>query len=359
MSNNILLLSRNVSGYGGIETVCTQLHSLLKDHDINMDIIFINEGLNEYNDDWLSNISFKRISSDIRNRKIKRISYAISIKKYIKDKQIKHIICLDLLSCYVASLVKKINLFPQIKTYSWLHFAIDNLYREDYLLKVDRHFAISSAIKDQLIERGIEKEKIALVFNPVNKNNHIIERKNGSHKSFIYVGRIMAYGQKNISELIKSLSLVQKSWTLHLIGSGSENQLAELKEIIKNYQLKDRVIFHGWQNSPWDYIEKNIKIVDALFLTSTLEVFPMILGEAISRGVFCISSNCLSGPSDIINKNNGFLYTPGNVRELASKINELYDLQYPEYIKIKETINKLYSDNYIKHFIAFLKNSKF
>lgn len=354
MDNNVLLLSHNLSGYGGIETVCNQLNILLRDRNINMDIIFINEGLKEYNDDWLNNIPFKRISSNIRNRKIKRMSYAISIKKYIKDKNIKHIICLDLLSCYVASLVKKITLFSPIKTYSWLHFAIKNLYREDYLLKVDRHLAISSVIKEQLIERGIREEKIALIFNPFDKNDHIIERTNDSHKTFIYVGRIMAYGQKNLTELIQSLSLVRKNWTLHLIGSGNKNQLNELKKIIDNYELNNNVVFHGWQHDPWTYIENNIKKVDALFLTSVLEGFVMVLGEAISRGIFCISSDCLSGPSDIINDNNGFLYTSGNVEELSDKINKLYDFQYPDYMEIKESINKFYSENYINNLIKFL-----
>ncbi|MGO3882539.1 glycosyltransferase [Proteus mirabilis] len=354
MNNNVLLLSHNLSGYGGIETVCNQLNILLKDCHINMDIIFINEGLEEYNDDWLINIPFKRISSNVRNRKIKRMSYAISIKKYIKDKNIKHIVCLDLLSCYVGSLVKKIALFSPIKTYSWLHFAINNLYREDYLLKVDRHLAISSGIKEQLIERGIREEKIALIFNPIDRNNHIIERTNDNYKTFIYVGRVMAYGQKNLIELIQSLSLVQKNWTLHLIGSGNKNQLDELKKIIRHYGLSNHVIFHGWQNDPWSYIENNIKKVDALFLTSTLEGFGMVLGEAVSRGIFCISSNCLSGPSDIINDNNGFLYTPGNIEELADKINKLYDFNYPDYMEIKESINKFYSENYIDNLVKFL-----
>ena len=354
MSGNILLVSYNISGYGGIETVCTQLHTLLKDHNINMNIIFIDEGLKDYNDNWLSNIPYQRITSNIRNKKIRMISYATKIKKYIKNKKIKHIICLDLMSCYIASLVKKLTLFSTIKTYSWLHFAIDNLYREDYLLKVDRHLAISSGIKEQLIARGIKEEKIALIFNPINENKNIIKRSHGSHKNFIYVGRIMAYGQKNLTELIQSLSLVQKEWTLHLIGNGNKNELEQLQRIINTQRIHNRVVFHGWQNDPWNFIETKIKKVDVLFLTSTLEGFGMVLGEAISRGIFCISSDCLSGPSDIINRNNGFLYTPGNIDELADKIKKLYYFEYPNYITIKESISKLYSGNYIINLISFL-----
>ncbi|EMH1105479.1 TPA: glycosyltransferase [Proteus mirabilis] len=354
MSGNILLVSYNISGYGGIETVCTQLHTLLKDHNINMNIIFIDEGLKDYNDDWLSNIPYQRISSNIRNKKIRMISYATKIKKYIKNKKIKHIICLDLMSCYIASLVKKLTLFSTIKTYSWLHFVIDNLYREDYLLKVDRHLAISSRIKEQLIERGIKEEKIALIFNPINENKHIIKRGSGNHKTFIYVGRIIAQGEKNLAELIQSLSLVQKEWTLHLIGDGNKNELEKLQRIINTHGVHKRVVFHGWQNDPWGFIETKIKKVDALFLTSIFEGFGMVLGEAISRGIFCISSNCF-GPSDIINNDNGFLYTSGNIKELADKINKLYYFEYPDYITIKESISKLYSKNYIINLIRFLE----
>ncbi len=54
------------------------------------------------------------------------------------------------------------------------------------------------------------------------------------------------------------------------------------------------------------------KNVTALLLTSAFEGFPMTLLEAMSYGIPCISSDCMSGPRDMIKPGlNGELYTRG------------------------------------------------
>lgn len=49
----------------------------------------------------------------------------------------------------------------------------------------------------------------------------------------------------------------------------------------------------------------------------------MVLLEAMSRGIYCVASNCETGPADIVNKNNGQLFEVGNVDELTHKLQYL------------------------------------
>ncbi|MBK8547866.1 MAG: glycosyltransferase [Saprospiraceae bacterium] len=84
---------------------------------------------------------------------------------------------------------------------------------------------------------------------------------------------------------------------------------------------------------------------DIFVLPSFYEGFPNALIEAMSVPLACISSNCVAGPSDIIqHERNGMLYEPGNIEELTTLLNILTgntDLRQSlsnEAIKIRETL---------------------
>ena len=83
----------------------------------------------------------------------------------------------------------------------------------------------------------------------------------------------------------------------------------------------------------------------------------MVLAEAISHGIYCISSNCKTGPSDIIvNRVNGELYQVNNKDELRDIIQKIIlGVQLPENQEIIDSINSLYSDLYLQRLEQALK----
>lgn len=83
----------------------------------------------------------------------------------------------------------------------------------------------------------------------------------------------------------------------------------------------------------------------------------MVLCEALSYGIYSISSNCKTGPEDIIvNKINGQLYQQNNIDELASILQFLINKNIlPENKEIKNSINLFYDEIYIKNVISILK----
>ncbi len=86
----------------------------------------------------------------------------------------------------------------------------------------------------------------------------------------------------------------------------------------------------------------------------------MVLCEAISYGIYVISSNCQTGPSDIVrNGINGELYPLNDIDILSNKIKEIVNgKQLPNYSNIKESITEYYDDIYHNRIIAILsKNS--
>ncbi|MFN7050333.1 glycosyltransferase, partial [Proteus mirabilis] len=91
------------------------------------------------------------------------------------------------------------------------------------------------------------------------------------------------------------------------------------------------------------------------------EGLPMVLIEAQSYGIYCVSSDCLTGPSDIIDGDNGQLFPVNDELSFLKILNDIINgrLDLPEYSKIKKSIKKFYGDVYIKNMIDFFeKKSK-
>ena len=102
------------------------------------------------------------------------------------------------------------------------------------------------------------------------------------------------------------------------------------------------VVFHGFMKDFNNLLGES----EIFVLPSYHEGFPNALLEAMSVPIACISSNCVAGPSDIIEHGkNGLLVEPGNVEELAAAINkliqnkELRDSLAREAYKVRETYN--------------------
>lgn len=123
-------------------------------------------------------------------------------------------------------------------------------------------------------------------------------------QTIINVGRLTADKQQllllKIWEKVNHI-LPNHSWKLQLIGSGEEEQL--LVDYIKQNQLDNVEMVPHTPN-----ISEYYSNAELFVFTSKMEGFGMVLLEAMSFGVPCISFDCPSGPRDIIkDSENGYL----------------------------------------------------
>ncbi len=195
------------------------------------------------------------------------------------------------------------------------------LYEEEIVCSIrdaDAYLAISSEIAEE-IRRHKKDANIYLVYNPVERyEGPLIDRS--AKPIFIYVGRL-SDRDKNISFMLKGFSMLKyKEWELKIIGTGPDEK--RLKNLTEKLNISDKVSFEGFKKEPF----KEIKEATALVLTSRWEGFPLVLVEAIQRGIPVISSDCKSGPRDIvINGKNGYLYKEGNLEEFVSTLESVIE----------------------------------
>jgi glycosyltransferase involved in cell wall biosynthesis len=92
-------------------------------------------------------------------------------------------------------------------------------------------------------------------------------------------------------------------------------------DFIEKEKLQDRFILQipASADITKEYISSSLFV-----LASRFEAFPMVLLEAMSHGVPCISFDCPSGPSDIItNEEDGLLVEKENPSKLSAAISSL------------------------------------
>ena len=139
----------------------------------------------------------------------------------------------------------------------------------------------------------------------------------------ICVGRLTE--QKGFDLLIEAFALISEQcpeWHIDIFGKGKDELF--LKEMITKKHLDDRIKINKPTKSIYDEYLKSAFYV----LSSRYEGFALVLNEAMSCGLPCVSFDCKYGPSEAIcHGKNGLLVENGNTAQLGEAI--LWMIQHP------------------------------
>jgi len=134
----------------------------------------------------------------------------------------------------------------------------------------------------------------------------------------ILVGRLIKL--KRNHEMIEVLKKLNEDVELIFLGDGSEKE--NLQSLVKNYSLESRVHFLGQVSNPYKYISKS----DIFVSCSESEGFPNVLVESMICKTVVVSSDCVSGPKEILGDNEcGLLFDVGNKEKLLEHIGFLLE----------------------------------
>jgi len=375
----IVLISNNTfSTFGGYEKVVLSVfNQLLEKYNCDISIISVPHYNSLLNDPILKEFKKFRIyrSSDYKNR----LHYSVniltkkilgkdlfinlfSIKKYLNELTNADIVLVTdpLLITSVKYIIKKNQI--NAKVVYWDHGSLfgylkgkfqKTVYSKEIfkgLKLADAHLAIATEIKD-FIKYINPEANVSLVYNPVPfYRGRIIQRP--SSPIFLYVGRLTD-NDKNITFMLKGLSkLKNKEWSLKIVGTGKDEN--KLKNLANKLKISDRIEWLGFKKNPYSEID----YATALLLTSRWEGFSMVLVEANQRGIPVISSDCKSGPKDIvIPGRNGYLYKESDISDFVRVISGVIDgkLQFDTPENIAKTAERFREDIVIYNIYNFLK----
>ena len=157
---------------------------------------------------------------------------------------------------------------------------------------------------------------VEVIPNPVTFYPLQVLPHDGTGRRIISVGRL--HEQKGFDLLIQAFALISDKcpeWCLHIYGSGNDEK--KLNELIEKYQLETRIRILAPTSSIYEEYQRS----EFLVVSSRYEGFGLVLLEAMSCGIPCVSFRCKYGPEDILSDGeDGLLVTDGQVNELAEKM---------------------------------------
>ena len=167
--------------------------------------------------------------------------------------------------------------------------------------KADLIISNAKASANDLIDNfGTQKQRTKTIYNPIDINEiNTIQKKEGFFDSnfinAVSIGRLVK--EKNHTFLIDAV-LPFKNLRLYIFGEGV--QRPELEKKIVKLGLENRVFLMGFENNPFQYL----KTADLFLFGSLNEGFPNVLMEAMCCGLPIISTNCKSGPDEMLELEN-------------------------------------------------------
>ena len=309
-THRIAFLIHDLRG-GGAERVTVSLASGIAKQGIQVDLVMINEtGRSAY---FNSIDSAVRVKSLNQNRTLTSI---IGFRDYFNENRPDAVISAMTHINVAAILARKMARHrPRLIVVEHNQMSRDILGKRGFVRVaymgvpwIYRHAdligVVSGGVKDDLVNAtGIEADRIEVLHNPV--VTPLLRRQSrvppdhpwlqpGEPPVILGVGRLTK--QKNFGMLIDSFAALRttRKARLMILGQGPEKKQLEDRCKVSGYQ--DDIALLGFVDNPFAYMRH----AGALGLCSNWEGLPTVLIEAMACGTPVVSTNCPSGPSEIL-----------------------------------------------------------
>lgn len=189
----------------------------------------------------------------------------------------------------------------------------------------DSVVAVSQGVADDLVRTlGIDATRVKVIYNPVvdetlfDKAKQPLEHpwfKQGEPPVVLAVGRLTE--QKDFETLIRAFAVVRAKRVVRLLILGEGELRFQLETLVNQLGLKDDVALPGFVANPFGYMAR----ASVFVLSSRWEGLPTVLLEAMACGAQVVSTDCPSGPREILEDGKwGLLVPVENVSTLAQAI---------------------------------------
>lgn len=180
--------------------------------------------------------------------------------------------------------------------------------------------------------------KIHVLFNPISENL-LSATWNPPKNQFVVCGIGRLDQQKNFKLLMDAFKLAFSNTpeaVLRIYGEGAQRE--ELYNYAQKCGMDDRIQMMGRSNDIQSVYENSSLFV----LSSNFEGMPNTLLEAMAVGVPCISTDCPTGPRDLIDHGeNGLLVPVADVDALAEAMRGIYEQNYDLYHMSRKAKEKI------------------
>lgn len=354
---------------GGAEKVCINLATdwISRGHSITF-VLMNKKG------EYLKNISDKIEIISLKKKKLRQIFFPLIT--YLKNNKpdvilaqmwpLTSITVLAWLASFKKGklfLVDHVHLSSSIEQEIFFPKKVFKLIVKLTYLFANKIIVVSNGVKRDLVEISKKlDEKIKVIHNPLIqkdidkiKNKKILRKKiwgDGVKYRILSVGSLKV--QKDHFNLIEAFSLLKlpKKSKLLIIGNGPLKK--KLIKFVKFKKLNKKVFFINFDSN----LQKYYETADLFVSSSKWEGFSNVIAESLGYGLPVVSTNCKSGPSEILKRGKyGELVPIENSKQLALAIQKNLKKKHDKKLLIRRSKDFAIS-KISKRYLNLIKNEK-
>lgn len=322
----LLFVIGDIAAYGGTERVTTEIATAMAiaGHEVNILTLFGSA------EPWFALpdvVSVKSAGLEQAGGSLRR---AAAISRFLKDEtRVSGADAIILVDTILFAFCMPWVWLSSVKVICWEHF---NLTTNHGTRMRDMARLLASRLSDKVVvltERDAEAwrskyritDRVQAIWNPIPRfpeDNQIAKRLTNEPRIALAVGRLSR--QKGFDLLLRGWSLVgsaRNGWVLRIVGGGEEN--LALKELAVEMGIEDSVVFVGQVRD----VASEYRAASLYVMSSRWEGLPMTLLEAQHFGLPSVSTDCPTGPREVLGSGSGRLVAPEDPQALAEGLTEL------------------------------------
>ena len=323
MKKEVIIFMPSIEG-GGVEKNLFLVSNYLAKRIKSLRVITISK---KYKKKFSKSVKLISLESDIWDNFSRRIKYFLSIvlliNEILKNKNIvvmsfqANIYCILICKLFSIKVISRSNSAP----IGWSQ----NFFKK-------KIFGIGLKLADKIIVNSIEFKRdlkkefnvnATCIYNPLNRNEILTKSKKKSVRIFktkdklriLNIGRFT--DQKDQLTLLKSLNNLKNDIGFEACIVGRGKLKKKLQKYVAINDLNNFVKIIDYVDNPYPLIKQTNLFV----LSSKFEGLPNVLLESLVLKKFIISSDCRTGPKEILlDGKGGFLFNVGDYKMLEKRI---------------------------------------
>jgi glycosyltransferase involved in cell wall biosynthesis len=329
----LIIFMPSIDG-GGVEKNLILISNYLSDYIKNINLITFDDRFNSFFNKNIKIINLKYKKNCKYSKYIKYFACIfLLIREIIQNKSSivfsfqANIYCCILRTFFNFNLVVRSNTSPS----GWNKNFIKKLIFKYFIKKANSIIVNSADFKKELDkDLNVNSE---LIYNPLNIRDILelskkkIKKKIYSKNTIKIINIARFTDQKDHLTLLKAFAIAKKSVNCELVLLGYGPNEIKIREFINKHNLSSSAKIIKFDINPYKYLAK----ADLFVLTSLYEGLPNVLLESLALKKIVISTNCPTGPAEILkNGKYGFLFKIHDYRTL-SKIIINYSINKKKY----------------------------
>ena len=171
----------------------------------------------------------------------------------------------------------------------------------------------------------------------IDAHNYVPNLEPRTDNLIVFLGRVV--DEKQIDKLLRAFAKLDPALDARLEVVGGGDQEHKLKALAASLGITDRVAFTGYVDEA--YLRHALTRATVFAMPSIAELQSISTMEAMASGLPIVAANAMALPHLVHDGENGFLFEPGNVDDLAEKLTTVLTMPEKQLLKFKKESLKI------------------